>query len=97
MRIGGITILIIGFLLSFSVDEWEALGLIPMGIGLILLTIGERQASVARLSEVEPLTFRDEIRTCFPSQNETSATEEAPVSTEVMRLLETLSRSSRSR
>lgn len=97
MRIAGMTVLIVGFFLSFSIDEWEAVGLIPMGIGLILLTVGERQASVLGLADVEPFESQAEIQTYPPSQNESSATDEVPVSAEVLVLLETLSRSSRAR
>ena len=94
MRIAGMTVLFIGLLLSFSMDEWEAVGLIPMGIGLILLTIGEKQASVLGLADVEPLKSLDATRTSFLSHHETSATDEAPESAEVLLLLETLSRNS---
>ena len=96
MRIAGITVLIIGFLLSFSIDEWEAVGLIPMGIGLILLTIGERQASVLGFAD-EPRKSQNEMQSYLPSQAVTSVTDDVPPSAELLLLLETLSRSSRSR
>jgi hypothetical protein len=47
-------------LLCFAIDDWEFVGLIPMVIGLILLTIAEKKASALALAQVASLTQIEE-------------------------------------
>ena len=51
MRIPGATLLILGFGLCFVIDDWEFIGLVPMAIGLTLLTIAEKKASALALAQ----------------------------------------------
>jgi hypothetical protein len=59
MRIPGAALLILGLFLCFAIDDLEFVGLIPMGIGLILLTIAEKKASALALAQVGSFERRD--------------------------------------
>jgi hypothetical protein len=97
MRITGAALLILGLLLSFSVEDWEAVGLIPTGIGLILLTIAENQASALGSTEVETFDQQMKKRVAPPSQTQLPTADPMLLSPEVLQLLERLSRSSSQR
>ena len=96
MRIPGAALLILGLFLCFAIDEWEFVGLIPMGIGLILLTIAEKKASALALAQVGSFERIDKRIPPTP-QNQLSTGDTVQLSSEVLQLLERLNRSSRPR
>ena len=104
MRIAGAAFLILGLLFSFSIDDWEAvgdvpmlIGFIPMGIGIVLLVIAENQAP-ALTAEVVSFKRQMDRRTPPLSQNQSPIADAMPLnSEEVLQLLERLNRNSRPR
>ena len=102
MRIAGAAFLILGLLFSFSIDDWEAvghvpvlIGFIPMGMGIVLLVIAENQAP-ALTAEVVSFKRQMDKRTPRPSQNQPPTADAKPLSSEELeQLLERLNRSSR--
>ena len=96
MRIPGAALLILGLFLCFAIDDWEFVGLIPMGIGLILLTIAEKKASALALAQVGSFERIDK-RIPPTSQNHLPTADTVQLSSEVLQLLERLNRSSRPR
>ena len=96
MRIAGSALLVLGFLSCFATDEWEFVGLIPMGIGVICLAIAENRVSALSLAEVASFKRIDK-RAPSPSRNQLPAVDASELSSEVLQLLERLNRSSRSR
>ena len=96
MRIPGAALLILGLFLCFAIDDLEFVGLIPMGIGLILLTIAEKKASALALAQVGSFERIDKRIPPTP-QNQLPTADTVQLSSEVLQLLERLNRSSRPR
>jgi hypothetical protein len=104
MRIVGAVFLILGLLFSFSIDDWEVvghvpmlIGFIPMDIGIVLLAIAEKRAP-ALATEVVSFKRHMDKRTPPPSQNRSPIADAMPLnSDEVLQLLDELNRSSRAR
>ncbi|WP_213287257.1 hypothetical protein [Bradyrhizobium sp. sGM-13] len=96
MRIAGATLLILGFVLCFAIDDWEFIGLFPMAIGLILLAIAERKASALALAQAASRA-QMEKQAPRPSQKQLPTADVIEVSSEVLQLLEKLNRSSKPR
>jgi len=95
MRILGATLLIVGFGLCFAIDDWEFIGLVPMAVGLTLLTIGEKKASTLALAQAALLAQMEKKTICLPQKQSSAADNE--LSAEVLQLLERLNRSSKLR
>ena len=94
MRIPGAALLILGLFLCFAIDDLEFVGLIPMGIGLILLTIAEKKAlALAQVGSFE----RIDKRIPPTPQNHLPTADTVQLSSEALQLLERLNRSSRPR
>jgi len=96
MRILGATLLIVGFGLCFAIDDWEFIGLVPMAVGLTLLTIGEKKASTLALAQAALLAQMEKKTICLP-QKKSPAADNIELSAEVLQLLERLNRSSKLR
>jgi 8-oxo-dGTP diphosphatase len=96
MRIPGTTLLILGFVLCFTIDEWEFIGLIPMATGLILLAIAEKKASALALAQAAPFA-QMEKQAPRPSQKQLPTADTIDLSSEVLQLLERLNRNSKLR
>ena len=96
MRILGATLLIVGFGLCFAIDDWEFIGLVPMAVGLTLLTIGEKKASTLALAQAALLAQMEKKTVCLP-QKQSSTADNMELSAEVLQLLERLNRSSKLR
>lgn len=94
MRIPGAALLIFGFSLCFAIDDWEFVGLIPMVVGLILLTIAEKKASALALAQVASFVQIEE-QAPRPFQHHLPAAGSMDLSSEVLQLLERLNRSSK--
>ena len=96
MRVAGAALLILGYLSCFAIDDWEFVGLIPMGIGVICLTIAENKASALSLAEAASFKQIDK-RAPSPSQTQLPRADASELSSEVLQLLERLNRSSKPR
>ncbi len=96
MRIPGAVLLILGFSLCFAIDDWEFVGLVPMVIGLVLLTIAEKKASTLALAQVGSFA-QIEKRAVRRSRHQLPEADSMELSTEVSQLLERLNRSSKLR
>ncbi|KRR18697.1 hypothetical protein CQ13_09570 [Bradyrhizobium retamae] len=95
MRIAGATLLILGLVLCFAIDDWEFIGLFPMAIGLILLAVAERKASALALAQAASFALEKQAPRPFQKQLPTADTIE--LSSEVIQLFERLDRSSKLR
>lgn len=97
MRIAGTVFFVVGLIIVFSVDDWEAIeavpvviGTLPMGIGVVLLAIAKKpvpapSAKVAAFkSQMDKQTHKQ-----LPSADETR------LSPEVRALFERLERNSK--
>ena len=92
MRILGIVLVLVGFLLCVAIEDWEASGLIPIGIGIILVTVAKKHEEAFSLAET-----KIERTLPPPKQNQLLADETVQLSPEVLQLLERLSRNSKPR
>jgi hypothetical protein len=95
MRIVGAVLYIFGLALCFSIEGWEPIGLIPMGLGVAVLAIAEREARDPTVEEGISSEMSLHRKLLRPSRNRLPEKEELPISVEIELLLERLSRLSR--